>query len=84
MLQKEPKKRISINDILKHEWLIMNTLNDQTNQPKSNAKTENTQNFDVKVLQNLQKFHGQSLLKKMALKIFVEHVDPKQIILLKK
>lgn len=50
MLLKESTSRISIDEILKHPWLEKNRdLSNETKLPE---------NFDIKVLENLQKFHG--------------------------
>ena len=51
---------------------------------KDKDEVELPPQFDDEVLTRLKEFHGSSLLRKAALKVFVDHIDPKQINLLKK
>ena len=60
---------------MEHPWIKKNFKQDSTEIPPQ---------FDDEVLNRMKQFHGSSKLRKAALRIFVEHVDPKKINLLKK
>lgn len=78
MLIKDPEDRITLSQILAHPFTELYKASEETTQNE-----DTTCKFDDEILQRMQDFNGSSLLKKAAMRVFVEHVDPKQIHYLK-
>lgn len=72
MLVTNPNRRIKIRDILEHPWISQ--INHRTFDEEFKDEMVGS-----KVLDNLQKFRGQSLLKKAAMNVLVKHLDGGQI-----
>ena len=72
-MEKDCDGRLTLQDILKHPFILNNQ-----NLKISEQKSDNTQ-FSDEILQRMKEFHGSSLLKKAAMRIFVDHIDPKKI-----
>ena len=73
MLDKDSDTRISLQKILEHPFITKNQDKLETTQSTDDSK------FSNEILLRMKEFHGSSLLKKAAMRVFVEHIDPKQI-----
>jgi hypothetical protein len=73
MLTPDRKKRITAEKILVHPWLKKLSLNG------SDDGTSGSAALDPEVIKSLQRFKGQSKLKKAALNVLVKMLGPKDI-----
>jgi Ca2+-binding EF-hand superfamily protein len=73
MLHKIPSERIALLDILTHEWIVKNQKSNYSVTPRINSE----------VLERMKAYQGDSMLKKAAMRLFVEHLDPRKILELK-
>lgn len=79
MLEKDPKKRITISQALEHPFIKENKYSEWHTHDVSIKK-----DLDSEVLKKIRSFKCQNRLKKAAIDVFVEHLDPHQILDLQK
>ena len=80
MLDKDPKTRISIEEILEHPWI----KNNKSDGISHSHDVKLSKNFSSEVLQRMKQNKSCNILKKAAVLHFVEHIDPHQILDLQK
>lgn len=79
MITVDPKQRINAHDAINHDWFKI--LNDK-NLIKS-MSMHDQQELDKEVLQRMNSYRGQSLLKKAAVNVLVKHLEANQVMKLK-
>ena len=81
MLIKDPVARISISEILEHPWITLNCgqnpfSDDDHHHFSSSAKSADTSG----ILSRMQSYKCDSILKKAAVRVFIDHLDPHSIL----
>lgn len=79
MIVVDPTQRLDALGALKHQWF---EILDEKGLSRQLSKVEQ-QEMDKQIVQRMQSYRGQSLLKKAAVNVLVKHLEAKQIETLK-